>query len=251
RVLLEEPTVAVLANAIDRMRRGERLVVETSERDLEADSLLDPTIRPRMGGPHRAEDLREVVLTGATGFLGAFLLRELLEQTSATVHCLVRAATPDDGLRRLRANLASYGLWEGRPSDRIVPLVGDLRQPLLGLPRERFEAIAGEMDAVYHCGALVNFAYPYAALKAANVLGTQEVLRLACSGRTKVLHYVSSMMIFASAETAPGTVRENDVPKTTRLYTGYAETKWVAERLVTSARSRGLPVCIYRSGTVT
>jgi thioester reductase-like protein len=193
-----------------------------------------------------------VLLTGATGFLGAYLLRELLEHTEAEVHCLLRRTeSPEAGARRLRGALEKHGLWDDALASRIQPLPGDLSLPLLGLASERFDALAASLDAVYHNGAWVNFLYPYATLKAANVGGTQEVLRLAARSRPKPVHFVSTISVFAAA--APdGVVAEvDDTGDPARLLGGYAQSKWVAERLIQRARERGLPVTIHRPGRIT
>ena len=73
-------------------------------------------------------------MTGATGFVGAFLLRELLDQTSAKVHCLVRASTGIDGHQRLKQHLKVHKVWQDSYEDRVLPVLGDLSQPLLGIP---------------------------------------------------------------------------------------------------------------------
>jgi thioester reductase-like protein len=109
------------------------------------------------------------------------------------------------------------------------------------------------IESVYHAGALVNFAYSYSALKAANVLGTQEVLRLACGQRAKPVHFVSTLFVFPHADGSDLSLigEEDDIAHEGVLYGGYAQSKWVAERLVTIARTRGLPVSIYRPGRIT
>ena len=93
---------------------------------------------------------------------------------------------------------------------------------------ERFDALAKEVDAVYHSGALVNFAYPYRnpSLRASNVLGTQEVLRLAALGTRKPFHHVSTTAVFGSSNYPSGTVvREGDEPvHTTGFGNGYSQT---------------------------
>ncbi|MBN1489663.1 MAG: amino acid adenylation domain-containing protein, partial [Phycisphaerae bacterium] len=217
--------------------------------DLAVEAVLDPAIRPeaaaRDGGP------ATVLLTGATGFLGAFLLAEWLEQTTAEVHCLVRAADDDTAAARIERTLESYGIWNDAFRSRIVPVAGDLSKPLLGLSADRFDALAETLDVIVHNGALVNFLQPYAALKTPNVLGTQEVLRLACRHHAKPVHYVSTSSVFATQELAGCVVYEADSPDNIAgLRGGYAQSKWVAEKLVTIAEARGLPVAIYRPGRI-
>ena len=244
----EDPTVTGAQSFVAPALDGAALTpVNVSE--LLAEAVLDPVIRA--GGPTAvAATPSRIFLTGATGFLGAFLLQELLEQTGAGIHCLVRASTPAEGLLRLRRNLERYELWNEAMSARIVPVLGDLAEPGLGLEAEEFDDLAATVDAIYHNGAMVNLLRPYADLKASNVGGTHEVLRLASRNRPKPVHYVSSVAVFPFEG---GKVRRELDPLDhgESLVGGYAQSKWVAEQLVAQARSRGLPVCVYRPGTIT
>ncbi|GAA0252038.1 hypothetical protein GCM10010492_60640 [Saccharothrix mutabilis subsp. mutabilis] len=188
-----------------------------------------------------------VLLTGATGFLGAFLLRELLITSDATVHCLVRAEDAGEGLRRIEANLRWYRLWDGVDPARLRVVPGDLSAPRLGLSEEVFDSLARTVDAVYHAGATVNWLRPYAELRASNVGGTHEVLRLAARHRTVPVHHLSTTGVFAGAR-EPGVPLAVDDPTgpPTALPSGYLRSKWVAESLIGQARERGLPVQVYR-----
>ncbi|MFM6306724.1 MAG: SDR family oxidoreductase, partial [Dolichospermum sp.] len=132
----------------------------------------------------------------ATGFLGAYLLSELLHKTTADIYCLTRCINREDGKNRLQKDLEFYLLWEETFSDRIIPVVGDLSQPLLGLSEEDFKKLAKTIDIIYHNGAYVNSARPYSSLKPANVLGTQEVIRLASILQTKPIHFTSTLGFF-------------------------------------------------------
>jgi uncharacterized protein (TIGR02118 family) len=193
----------------------------------------------------------QIFLTGATGFLGAFLLRDLLESTSATVHCLVRARDETTAWERLRDNLLTYRLWEGIDRDRVRVVVGDLAEPLLGLPADDFDALARSLDVVYHAASAVNWLYPYSRLKPANVLGTEEVLRLAARHRTVPVHYVSTVGVFApAAPGAPSRTPNAPTGPPERLPTGYQQSKWVGEEIVRLAQQRGLPVTVYRAGVI-
>jgi thioester reductase-like protein len=208
---------------------------------MRADSRLPPELRPS-DSPPPLDKPRSLLLTGATGFLGAHLLRELLETSRAKVFCLVR----DGGLERIEAQLGSYGLWERSFSKRIVPLRGDVTRPRLGLSEAAFEQLGRELGAIYHNAAAVNFIYPYRDLRATNVLGTLECLRLAFQGRAKRFHFVSSLSVCSTSQAREMSEVEDVLPYLEELHLGYAETKSVAEALVRSASERGLACSIYR-----
>lgn len=191
-------------------------------------------------------DPREVLLTGATGFLGAYLLRELIQRTGAHVHCLVRGRDDAHAADRLRKTLATYGIPE--PDDSRVSVIrGDLGLPRLGLSERHYDRLARGVDAVYHAGATVNLVQTYAGSRAANVVGTVEVLRLAALHRTVPVHHVSTTGVFSGPAMTGRTVSSDDPLSSRRgLVHGYTQSKWVAERLVEAARRRGLPVSVYR-----
>ncbi|MCC5661301.1 amino acid adenylation domain-containing protein [Nostoc sp. XA010] len=249
RTLFETPTVAGMCQAVAIQQADSTSTITANSLDLTADTILDSTINFTVPASNFTET-QNILLTGATGFLGAFLLYELLQQTSADIYCLVRNNT-EDGKRRIQRNLQSYLLWDETFSSRIVPLSGDLSQPLLGLSPTQFQQIADKIDVIYHNGAIVNFIYPYSALKAANVLGTQEILRLASQIKVKPVHFISTLSIFPLSEGVESQkILEQDSLDNAGLTTGYTQSKWVAEKLILSARSRGLPVSVYRPGRI-
>ena len=164
---------------------------------LRADSVLDRDIEiPSKAKMLPLKDAKAVFLTGATGFLGAFLLNDLLENTSAQIICLVRFKDPSDedipsGVARLRRNLIDYGLWRDGIMERIEVLPGNLERKRFGLSPTDFTALASRVQVIVHAAATVNLVYPYAALRGANVGGTREIIRLACvNGAT--IQYVST-----------------------------------------------------------
>jgi myxalamid-type nonribosomal peptide synthetase MxaA len=199
---------------------------------------LDPAIVPRT--PPRSTG--RVLLTGATGFLGVHLVAALV---AADVHidCLVRADDPAHANRRLRAALTAAGVWTDALAARITAIPGDLARPRLGLDDATFAALADRVDEIFHAGALVDLLRPYAAVRASNVGGTHEVLRLATTGAIKPVRHVSTVAV--------GVAREADDPRHDHpLPTGYAASKWVAEMLVREAASRGVPATIVRTAEV-
>ncbi|MGB3300862.1 MAG: thioester reductase domain-containing protein, partial [Phormidesmis sp.] len=194
-----------------------------------------------------------VFLTGATGFLGAFLLQALLQQLpTAKVYCLIRAHNAVEAQQKLRSSLKKYLSSAEINYGRIVPVMGDLTKPLLGMSEEQFQLVAHSVGTIYHSGANVNMFYPYAALKSANVSGTLEVIRLAATGSSKILHYISTLDVLESLIKMGGDVfyEKDSIAQGDGIAGGYAQSKWIAEQLVQRAALGGLPVCIYRPGMV-
>jgi phthiocerol/phenolphthiocerol synthesis type-I polyketide synthase E len=248
KTLLLAPSIAQLAAAIAADQQGTSAPLERRidvEHEAELDDRIVPPARQLVGVLSAG-----VFLTGATGYLGAYLLSELLEQTAAPIYCLVRAADEAEGYERIRRNLDRYRLWNDQHARRVVPILGNLEQPLLGMSVDRFGWLSRQIGAIYHCGAHVHFTLPYESLKASNVAGTHEVLRLAVSERLKLLHFVSTTAVFPASNS--GLIGEDAVPgDINTLSTGYAQSKWIAEHLINTARARGIPIAVYRPGAVT
>ena len=219
--------------------------------DLKAEAILDESIQFQKPLAENLLEPKSIFLTGATGFLGAYLLDELLHKTRADIYCLIRCSNPEDGKIRLQKHLEFYSLWKEYFSSRIIPVVGDLAQPLLGLSETEFHELAGIINIIYHNGAWVNASRPYSTLKSVNVLGTQEVLRLASFRQTKPIHFTSTLGVFLSeTHFSVGKITEADIPDFSALKGGYRQSKWVAEQLIMMAQQRGLPACIYRSARI-
>ncbi|MCA9688485.1 MAG: LLM class flavin-dependent oxidoreductase, partial [Myxococcales bacterium] len=155
------PTVGAAAERIARLEAGHDEATAAAF-DVLTDATLPADIIARGAPVPHAGSPRRVLLTGATGFVGAYLLRELLDRTRAQVVCLVRARDEAAALARIEATLTEYGLWDPGLAARIEPLVGDLAAPGLGLDDAARDALAGDLDLIYHNGAIVNFALSYA-----------------------------------------------------------------------------------------
>ncbi|MEC4983958.1 MAG: thioester reductase domain-containing protein [Oscillatoria sp. PMC 1068.18] len=215
--------------------------------NLTAEAVLDPAIQFNQPLSANLSEPKAIFLTGSTGFLGAYLLAELLQKTTADIYCLLRGNDAKSGKQRLIDHLQFYSLWEEKFAGRLIPVIGDLSQPLFGLGEDKFNQLAAQIEIIYHNGAQVNSVCPYSTLKPTNVLGTQNVLRLASIRKTKPVHFVSTLAVFFSqayAETKE--VRETDIPDLATLKGGYKQSKCVAEELIRIAQQRGLPASIYR-----
>ncbi|KAF7980317.1 hypothetical protein HWV62_39118 [Athelia sp. TMB] len=273
-LVFEQPTVGGLARAVDGLRNADLGFKESAEEgrkegkapavtygeDFEA---LKGQLKDKYEAPAAADATGVVFLTGATGFLGAFVLRDLLARKDQVkkVVCLVRGATVEQGLARLKEGATDRGVWDDVwvADGRLEIVLGDLAQPRFGLAEAEWARVGAECDAVLHNGALVHWVYPYEKLRAPNVLGTLTALELAGTGRAKALVFVSStsaidaeFYVQLSDQSEGRGVPESDDLEGARatLKTGYGQTKWVSERLLMEAGKRGLRGHIVRPGYV-
>jgi len=248
---LGDTVLRMLDSAAAQPSDGSTTMTERAARpvlDLASEVVLDDAVYAKPGQRATQGPPERPLLTGVTGYLGAFLLADLLRAGKGKVRCLVRAPNAAAGRERIQRTLARRGLWEPSFAGRVIPVTGDLAQPRLGLSPRKFDALADAVDAVYHNGALVNFLFPYEEVRATNVGGTAEILRLATRGALKPVHFVSSLSVFFTPEYAGRTVSESETPASAEHLPlqGYAQSKWVAERLISLARERGVPVTSYR-----
>jgi thioester reductase-like protein len=232
--------------------------------DLLADATLDPNF-PAITAhvdPKRVAHPSLLLLTGCTGFLGSFLLHELLTQTEASIVCLVRARDTAHARARIEGSLRGQGLWNEQYSARIRPIVGDLALEHLGLGESAFASLAEELDGIFHNAAPVNWIHPYSHLRKTIVAGTLELLRMAARGRPVPFHFVStvgaSMQFrgYSGLTRRPGgetkdEVMDEDYMRRRWFHMGYLQAKWVADELVGQAQLRGLPASIYRMSFIT
>lgn len=253
RAMFDTPTVAGLAERLASGREIDELSWTAAE--LESDAQLDAAIR---ANNDRTAEPRTVLLTGATGFLGAFLLAALLERTDLHVYCLIRADNNVAAHQRLHSTFARYrlgGTTTGYRSEalefRVTAIAGDLARPRFGLSQERYQDLADTVDAIVHNGARVHHFEPYSRLRPANVEGTERILRLATTCRPKPVHFVSSVDTACAVDGNPPILGEDRrVAATSLPHNGYVASKWVSEGLVYAAGDRGVPVTVYRPGRI-
>ncbi|GJN69187.1 putative NRPS-like protein biosynthetic cluster [Purpureocillium lilacinum] len=250
------PTLEGHLDAVRAARDGHTAAVQADlPAVLRADCILPDEIQSNGTPLRRLNDADTVLLTGTTGYLGAFLLKAILENTSAHVLCLVRFTEPAEnyrpaGIARIRKNLIDLGIWDDTMLDRMEIVPGNLARNRLGLSPEAFSELASRVEVIIHAAATVNLVYPYAALRNANVGGTREILRLASRAGATVHHVSTNGVLPPSIKgwNEETMLDIDSVPE--KLLDGYGQTKWVAEKLVYEAGRRGIPVKVYRPGTI-
>ncbi|KAM0747505.1 large subunit of L-aminoadipate-semialdehyde dehydrogenase [Meredithblackwellia eburnea MCA 4105] len=279
-LIFDFPTIRSLAKELDSLRSSDLGIAGdgstkpngaaptlASDTEYSDDAeLLTKALRASYDKPVVANGPQVVFLTGGTGFLGAFILRDLLSRKDRVkkVICHVRAKTVDAAIERLRESGEGRGAWnENWVKEGLVEaVVGDLEAAHLGLSDADWSRVASEADIIVHNGALVHWIYPYAKLRKANVLATVEVIELAATTKPKALSFVSSTAVIEKGVY----VRMSDdivqkggrgVPESdnldaakTGLTQGYGQTKWVSERIILEAGRRGLAGGIVRPAYV-
>ena len=198
---------------------------------------------------------KDVLVTGACGFFGPFLVHELLQAfPNSNVICIVRAKDDDHALQRF--SVASKSLQCNSDMQRVKVLAGDVSHPWLGLQYAVYLSLTQSIFYVVHNAARVHGILPYAALRNDNVLGTLNTLRFAVTSRPKEFHLISSVNVLKSAEEHPEAPLsfDMDTPGILSSLAGYPSSKYVSELLVSSAHALAgsliRRVAIYRPATI-
>ena len=196
-----------------------------------------------------------VLITGATGFLGAYLVNDLLKNKEK-IYCLVRCKHEEIGLKRIRENMEKYKLWKFDYQDRLIIVPGDLQLEFFGLSIENYNILCKTIDVIYHNAAMVNYITNYNSHRLTNVIGTFNIIKLAISIKLKKINFVSTIAVFGPYFYFTGSdlINEHtclDTSITALKYDmGYSQSKWVAEKLLLSFSSLGLPLSIFRPGFI-
>ncbi|MER5950162.1 amino acid adenylation domain-containing protein [Streptomyces sp. NPDC001904] len=194
-----------------------------------------------------------VLLTGATGFIGAHLLHLLLTRTTGHIHCLVRERTGQSARERLRDIYAWYHPGEDleRYLDRVTVHKADLAEPGFGLGETAYATLAREVEAVYHLASDTRLFGDRGSFDRQNIEPVRAMISLAATSRPKDLHYVSTLAVCGSGAEGKRTVFSEDSLNIGQSFLNeYERSKHDAERLVHDFVARGGAGFIYRSGNV-
>ncbi|MGD1173871.1 carboxylic acid reductase [Mycobacterium seoulense] len=234
--------------------------------DLTLDKFLEAeTLAAAPSLPRPTTEVRTVLLTGATGFLGRYLALEWLERmdmVDGKVIALVRAKSDDEARARLDKTFG-VGTPHGDPklvahyrelaADHLEVIAGDKGEANLGLDPQTWRRLADTVDLIVDPAALVNHVLPYSELFGPNALGTAELIRIALTTKLKPYAYVSTIGV--GDQIKPGEfVEDADIRQisATRAINdnyanGYGNSKWAGEVLLREAHDLcGLPVAVFR-----
>lgn len=279
-LVFSHPTLEQFSREVERVVAGDQgdVVVDstasaaaataaaTADYAADAKALAAQMLAPRYQTLHGLDLASRVniLVTGVTGFLGLFIVKELMEMVpSCHVYAHVRAKDTASGMARVVAASKTFGVWTDAWADRITPVIADLSAPQLGLDTASWTKLADTIDVIIHNGAFVHWVYPYERLRDANVIGSINLMNLAAEGRPKYYGFVLSTSALDTdhyvrisdeivARGGPG-VSENDdlAGSSVGLGNGYGQSKWAAEYIIREAGARGLRGSIIRAGYVT
>jgi thioester reductase-like protein len=198
---------------------------------------------------------RTVFLTGATGVLGARVLKDLLESTVSRIYCLARGRDLLHSRERVRSLLRVYdtdGALESEFLSRVIVLVGDVTQDRLGLSQAAFSDLQRGTDLTIHAAANTSLLLKYERLEPINVQGTARVIEFCLGTAEKILSYVSTHTVMGD-KTFDTRIRFREVDYDLGQgfnHMNYQRSKFSAEAMVRAARERGLKWRIFRPGQI-
>ncbi len=228
----------------------EEIIVNTSFLVEECNKLDVPKVRMV-----KKQEEKTVLITGASGLLGSTILNSMFSKDNVEkVYCLVRGSDKGSANRKVLKMLDSQEFVFPKAMWRKVEVVlGDVSKDNLGMENEDYEKLVNDVDTVYHCAAEVNNIKSYNQLFESNVQSTVNMAKFVFDGRDKTLHYASTLSVYVSSDKLDNSVfgeerLENDGH---RLYSGYAQTKWLSEYYLNNLQEQTDNIFIYRFGLLT
>lgn len=199
--------------------------------------------------------VQTILLTGATGFLGAYLLRELLRQREQSTLLLpVRGADQQDAEARLHAKLTFYfgPHYVPQHRNRFRVICADLTKERLGISDQCYDDLTVSVDCIIHAAANVRHYGAYEEFRLSNVTATEQLLTLAKQAQqAPVFHYVSTTSTgMGVTEGSYALFTDDLIDIGQQPGNVYVRTKLEAEQLVAASRDNGLDTRIYRVGNI-
>lgn len=203
-------------------------------------------------GKKMADNPDSILITGASGYLGIYLLYELLSKTNSLIYCLIRATDNQHAFQRIKTKLKEQNLSipDNILSKRCRFLKGDIGKPLLGLEEQEYNYLAYYIDVVFHSAAEINYILSYNSLKNSNIDGTKNVIKFCFQNQKKEFHLIGSTLMFGWTSDK-NLLEINNNSECKDIGIGYGQCKWVVEQLVYNARKYGLVTKNYRCTFIT
>lgn len=197
---------------------------------------------------------QHILLTGTTGFLGAHLLKELMEKTDASLYCLVRQTENGTIEQRVMDNLKTLFDQEEIDSwakERIIPVSGDVGKPRLGLSDSEYDGLASTIDTIFHSAAMMWHFGQIEQFNEVNVRGVSRLLEFSQHGAPKTLNHISTLAVSGRrCDNPDNTFSETDFHTTMECPNAYVQTKYEAEKILRSAIEKKQGIRIFRPGFI-
>ncbi len=241
-VFFNSTTIKSLSDGIENQQTSTNPELEEHIKDISICDHLQFNLTDKpLGG--------RTLLTGATGFLGSHILSDLLSNSENLIYCLVRAKSEREARQRIEESQKKFRLGNTTDNPRIIPILGDLSKPHLGLSKEDLQMIKSNINSIIHNGAHVHHIFDYNKLRKTNVLSTSSLLEIASKHNIPFV-YVSSLLSIVDQDNQGHLKEEFPSGETQGLYGGYQKTKWVNEMILKKAFEKGLDVRIFRPNTI-
>ena len=256
-LLFENNTIRKLSQFINKT------IFSTDDSDTELTSNMNKPTSLKMfkekgslkGTESDVHTIRHIFLTGATGLLGSYILKLLLEQADIFIHCLVRGKDEKEAHKRICDKLNLFNIDQSQLESaqvRIKIHLGDIRERNLGLASETFDTLQNKMDVIVHAAAELSLQKSYEELYETNVLGTKHLVSLSLNTKSRRFVYISSYSVMGShffEKGSPFKENEFDIGQNFDDL-GYQKTKYESEKIVREAVNEGLNYQIMRPGDI-
>lgn len=254
--VFDYPTVRELCEFIEN---GDKQTISFNDIDFsEVNKILEKNTTEYISEPKKCE-VGNILLAGATGYLGIHILADFLDNDNGTAYCFVRGNNEEDSSNRLQDLLVFYFGNKYETSDRIKVICADLQKDKFGLQEAEYNDLLDKVDTVINCAASVKHYGSYKYFYEANVETTKKLIEFCKLSDAKLIH-TSTLSVSGNSfgDDFDGVVSENELHfYENTLYINqplenvYARSKFEAEKAVLDAMSDGLQANIMRMGNLT
>ncbi|WBA56322.1 thioester reductase domain-containing protein [Providencia sp. 21OH12SH02B-Prov] len=245
QLVYDNSRIGELAKRIEELNNSD---IKNNQQNITSDCILDDSIATNHLLPmENVSSPKKILLTGSTGFVGVYFIKELIENTSADIYCLVRGDDVNNATRRVHDNLINYNLFSQNDLKRILIVLGDFSISNFGIEDKLYNKLSKEIDSIIHCGANVNLANTYSRMSGANVNGSLNIIKFATHIKLKPIHHISTVSVLAGIIGKVDIIHESKMLSEDMLpENGYIRSKWASEKMMDNARKKGVPINIYR-----
>jgi amino acid adenylation domain-containing protein/thioester reductase-like protein len=197
---------------------------------------------------------KNILVTGSTGFLGSYIVRDILERTGYNLYLTVRGSSLESAARRLEESLTGYfgNDFFAKHRERIFIIAADLSKDYFDIPGDSYHTLANQIDCVINAAANVKHFGLYNDFHRVNVKGVERLIEFCLQGKIKDLHHISTtgLSLFSAKNRKSMLYTENDIDVGQEYGNYYLATKFEAEKLAVESRKKGINTNIYRVGVL-